>query len=96
MVCAILDLDKFQPQTLLDVLVPGIVILPAYHKSPPHLFFSAVAKVFTLMEWVRVNAGRKFEWGEELPQFDSEEKRLFRDQIKEREEAKERNLQEEL
>jgi len=88
LVCARVDLDRFRPEGLMDVSVPAIALLPAYNKSPPFRFFSAIAKVFTMMEWARENAGRPFEWGEELPQFDAEEKILFKEQIRMREEAR--------
>jgi hypothetical protein len=90
--CGALDLDFFRPPSFVDVVVPAIVLLPAGNKSPPHLFFSAVMKVFPMMEWVRTNAGRKFDWGEELPQFDELEKKLFKKQIKEREERRKSEL----
>ena len=94
-VCAKLDLDIFRTDDLADIAVPAIIMLPAFSKSPPYLFFSAIAKVFTMMEWARTNAGRRFEWGEELPQFDDKEKILFKDQIKLREDSK-RAYEEEL
>ena len=86
-VCAVLDKSRVHPlpESLAQVAAPAIVMVPAFAKSPPFRYFSAVAKVFPLMEWVRANAGVPFVWSEDLPQFDEEEKRLFKEQIRERE-----------
>jgi thiol-disulfide isomerase/thioredoxin len=84
LVCA-LDLAKFHPASLADAAVPSLLMLPAFHKSPPFRFYSGQGKVFPIMDWVRANAGHKFEFREELPQFDDEQKRLFREQIQQRE-----------
>lgn len=84
-VCARIDLDQVTPFSLQDTIVPAIVLLPADAKHPPHRFFTAVAKVYTIMEWVRENSATSFAWGEDLPQFDQHEKSLFRHQIKQRE-----------
>jgi len=86
-VCAV-DFLKVHPKLLWDVAVPSMLVLPAFAKSPPLRFYSGMGKVFPMMEWVRINAGHAFEWSEELPQFDAEQKRLFKEQIKEREEKR--------
>jgi hypothetical protein len=71
--------------------VPSLVFLPATLKTPPFLHYSALVKVFPLMEWIRENAHYKFDWGELLPQFDKDEKHLFKEQIKQREEGTKSN-----
>jgi len=62
-----------------------MMMLPAFHKHPPYRFYSGVGKVFPMMDWIRESAGHKFEFSEDLPQFDEHQKVLFREQIKERE-----------
>ncbi|KAH9261695.1 hypothetical protein BASA81_000351 [Batrachochytrium salamandrivorans] len=85
-VCAVLDLSKFSPNSALEF--PSIVLLPAHRKQFPLPKFSAVVKVFPIMEWTRVNAGRRFAWNQDLPQFDPETKQLFKTQIQQREQQR--------
>lgn len=85
-VCAVLDVGRFSPSSTLEF--PSFVLLPAHRKHLPLPKFSAVVKVFPLMEWTRVNAGRGFVWNQDLPQFDPPSKQLFKLQIQQREQQR--------
>lgn len=88
-VCAALDLDRHRPKEFTrHMSIPALVLLPAYSKLPPFAHYSSVVKVFSIMEWVRINANRPFTWSEDLPQFDEEEKSMFKIQIKERQDRR--------
>ena len=80
-----MDVSACIPPTGLVVpKLPAIAILRAYNKEPPYPFFSGVAKVKPIMDWIQANAGRAFHLGE-LPQFDASDKELFKEQIHDRE-----------
>ncbi len=70
--------------------LPSMVMLPAYEKFPPYKYYSGVSRVQSIMEWVHENAAIKFDLPE-LPQFNEEDKRLYKEQIREREEVRKRD-----
>ena len=40
------------------------------------------------MDWIQEHAGKPFEFGVELPQFNEQDRKLFKEQITEREAAR--------
>ena len=67
---------------------PSLVLFPAHSREPPYLFFSGEFKVGPIMHWVRNGAALPFVLPE-LPQFNAEERKLYKEQIKELEERRE-------
>jgi len=66
----------------------------AYAKTPPYTYFSGVAKVRPLMDWLQKHAGKSIQYGVELPQFDDKEAQLFKQQIKARETSRAKQKEE--
>ena len=92
LVVARMDLSRTPPPPEVHVDVPGIALLPAFRKSPtPHyVYYSGIAKVRPMMDWVQKHAARKLEFGE-LPQFNDADKLLFKEQMRARERARARS-----
>ena len=89
-VVARMDVSITPPPPHIDITsLPVIVLYRAYSKNPPYIYFSGVAKVRPMMDWIQKHAGKSFTYGDkELPQFDSENAALFKRQIKAREDAR--------
>lgn len=76
------DLANEPPPLSMDISqLPIMVLLRAYNKRPPFLFYSGTAKVRPMMDWVKDHAGIPFEWPSELPQFNEYEKELYKSQL---------------
>lgn len=76
------DLANEPPPLSMDISqLPVMVLLRAYNKRPPFLFYSGVAKVRPMMDWIKDHAGISFEWPFELPQFNEYEKELYKSQL---------------
>jgi sterol desaturase/sphingolipid hydroxylase (fatty acid hydroxylase superfamily) len=71
----------FEPPPFEVPNLPAIVLFRAHNSQPPYPFYSGAAKPSLLIRWIREHAGIKFELGE-LPQFDENEKELYKEQIK--------------
>eukprot|EP00903_Cladosiphon_okamuranus_P016612 g15324.t1 len=65
--------------------LPAIVLLPGDEKQPPFRFFSGVGKVGPLMRWLQEHSSTPFELPA-LPHLSEEDKPLFRQQVRERQE----------
>eukprot|EP00752_Nemacystus_decipiens_P012627 g11183.t1 len=65
--------------------LPAIVLLPGDEKGPPLRFFSGVGKVGPLMRWLREHSSTPFDLPA-LPHLSEEDKPLFRQQVRERQE----------
>jgi hypothetical protein len=88
-VVARMDVSTAPPPSNMEVsTLPAVVLLRAFKKEPPFLYYSGVAKVRPMMDWIQEHAGKPFEFGVELPQFDARDRELFKEQIVEREEAR--------
>ena len=89
LVVARMDLSRTPPPPEVHVDVPVIALLPAFRKSPkPHyVYYSGIAKVRPMMDWVQKHAARKINFGE-LPQFNKADKQLFKEQMRAREHAR--------
>ena len=84
-----MDVSKTPPPTDVDAShLPLIVLYRAYAKTPPYVYFSGIAKVRPLMDWVQQNVGKPIHYNVELPQFDGTDAQLFKQQLKAREEAR--------
>ena len=84
-----MDVSKTPPPTDVDAShLPLIVLYRAYAKTPPYVYFSGIAKVRPLMDWIQQNVGKPIHYNVELPQFDGTDAQLFKQQLKAREEAR--------
>jgi thiol-disulfide isomerase/thioredoxin len=90
-----MDLSKTPPpNNVIISQLPVIVLYRAYAKTPPYTYFSGVAKVRPLMDWLQKHAGKSIQYGVELPQFDDKEAQLFKQQIKARETSRAKQKEE--
>ena len=88
-VVARMDVSMAPPPSTVDVpKLPVIVLYRAYAKRIV-LYFSGVAKVRPLMDWIQSNAGKTINYGDdELYQFNEKNAELFKQQITARENAR--------
>lgn len=81
-VAAIDVLEHPLPRKLaLKIEPPSLVLFRAHSRTPPYLFFSGEFRVGPLMQWVHQNSATTFTLPE-LPQFNDEERELYKQQIK--------------
>eukprot|EP00949_MAST-11_sp_MAST-11-sp1_P000639 g639.t1 len=80
-VIARMDVTHEPPPHLFDTpSLPTLVFLPAYAKEAPFQYYSGVAKVRPMMDFVAKHAAIRFHMGE-LPQFNDADKKLYKEQI---------------
>ena len=85
-VVARMDISQAPPPSNIEIsTLPAVLLLRAFKKEPPFLYYSGVAKVRPMMDWIHAHAGKPFVFGVELPQFDEHDRELFKEQITERE-----------
>ena len=88
-VVARMDISKTPPPSDIEISrLPVIVLYRAYAKAPPHIYYSGVAKVRPMMDWIQHHAGKAFTYDVMLPQFDRKDAELFKRQIEKRERRK--------
>jgi hypothetical protein len=75
--------------------LPQVIILPAYNKREPYAYFSGVGKPQEMMKWVHQHADITFELAH-LPHLTEEQRLLYKQQIRDREEHLEAKAQGEL
>jgi hypothetical protein len=78
---------------LVDGKLPIVAMLPAYAKHPPWTFFSGYGKVQEMMKWVHSQSTVQFELPN-LPHLTPEQRVLYKEQIREREEWRENKRKE--
>jgi thiol-disulfide isomerase/thioredoxin len=74
--------------------LPLVLMIPANMKYPPWTYFSGVGKVQPMMKWVHEHASIPFEL-ENLPHLSDKDKKAYKEQVREREEALEEKRKEE-
>ena len=77
--------NQLPEQVEIDSL-PALVMFPAKDKAPPFKLFHGKAKVRPIMEWAREVASIKFEYPNDTPHLDDEQREAYLVQIKERDE----------
>jgi thiol-disulfide isomerase/thioredoxin len=96
LVIARMDVTHKAPPAELHLLqgpLPVLVMLPAGAKHPPFAFYSGVGKVQEMMHWVQAQATIPFEMPN-LPHLNEEQRVLYKEQIRQREEHLEKKRQE--
>lgn len=72
--------------------LPAIVLLRAKEKDKP-LFFSGAAKVLPIIQWVHEHASVSFNLPD-LPHLSDDEREAYKEQVREREEKRNREKEE--
>jgi hypothetical protein len=84
-----MDVTHATPPPRMNLLghgnLPLLVMLPAFNKQEPWIFFSGVGKPQEIMKWVQKHAYIPFELPN-LPHLTEEQRVLYKEQIREREE----------
>lgn len=84
-----MDVTEATPPARLNLLghgnLPSLVMLPAFGKHEPWSFYSGVGKPQEIMRWVAAQAAVPFTLPN-LPHLTEEQKVLYKEQIREREE----------
>jgi len=96
LVIARMDVTHKAPPAELNLIqgpLPVVVMLPAGAKHPPFAFYSGVGKVQEMMRWVQAQASVHFEMPN-LPHLDEEQRVLYKEQIRQREEHLEKKRME--
>jgi thioredoxin-like negative regulator of GroEL len=76
-----MDVEHQAPPTDFPINgVPTLYFLPAASRTPPFSMYAGQGKVAPMLEWVRAQFSGPFEWPE-LPQFDAEDRELYKEQI---------------
>jgi hypothetical protein len=65
--------------------LPLFILLPAGAKHPPWSYYSGISKIQQMMKWVQQQAAIKFDLPH-LPHLNEEQVKLYKEQIREREE----------
>jgi len=97
LVVARMDVSNEAPPGELNMLVsalPLVLLVPAEDKSPPWLYYSGVSKVKTMMTWVEEYASIPFTLPN-LPHLTESDVKLYKEQVREREEHLEAKREEE-
>ena len=84
-----MDVTAEAPRAELGLMVgklPLLVMMPSGNKNPPWVFYSGVGKMQMMMKWVQDNAAVHFDLPH-LPHLSPSEVGLYKQQVKEREEA---------
>lgn len=92
-----MDVSSESPPKEMNLMVgklPLLAMIPASDKTPPWTFYSGLSKVQQMMKWVHQQASIPFEL-ENLPHLSEEDKRRYKDQVREREEALDKKRSEE-
>jgi len=66
--------------------LPALMMFPAKDKSPPYKLFHGKAKVRPIMLWAQQVSSLKFEFDNDTPHLDEEQRKAYLVQIKERDE----------
>lgn len=96
LVVARMDITRETPPPHLNILtghLPEVVMLPANAKHAPWQYYSGVGKVQEMMLWVQAQASISFELPN-LPHLNNEQVKLYKEQIREREIAREQKREE--
>uniref|UniRef100_A0A7S3UPC4 protein disulfide-isomerase n=1 Tax=Heterosigma akashiwo TaxID=2829 RepID=A0A7S3UPC4_HETAK len=80
--------------TVLVADLPLVVLFPARDKGAPFRYYSGVSKVRPMMEWVAQHSGSGVVLPR-LPHLNEEDRQLFKEQVREREEYKAKKKAEE-
>jgi hypothetical protein len=84
-----MDVTHATPPPQMNLLghgnLPLLVMLPAFNKQEPWSFFSGIGKPQEIMKWVQKHACIPFELPN-LPHLTEEQRVLYKEQIREREE----------
>ena len=97
LVIARMDVSHEAPPAHLGLMVgnlPIIAMIPAADKHPPWNFYSGLSKVQQMMKWVHEMASIPFDL-ENLPHLSEKDKELYKEQVREREEALDKKRTEE-
>lgn len=97
LVVARMDVTHASPPARYQLLVgalPLMVMLPAGRRSPPWNFYSGVGKVQPMMKWVQAHAAIEFDLPN-LPHLTEKDRVLYKEQVRQREEALEQKRKEE-
>ena len=97
LVIARMDITNQSPPAHLNLLqgnLPELVMLPAGAKYAPWAYYSGVGKVQEMMYWVRDQAAIPFELPN-LPHLTEANRKLYKEQIREREIGREKQREEE-
>mmetsp|Transcript_5623 Transcript_5623/g.9247 ORF Transcript_5623/g.9247 Transcript_5623/m.9247 type:complete len:748 (-) Transcript_5623:127-2370(-) len=92
-----MDVSTEAPPKDMNLMVgelPIIAMIPAGDKTPPWTFYSGISKVQQMMKWVHQQASIEFDL-ENLPHLSQVDKGRYKDQVREREEAKDKQRTEE-
>ena len=88
LVIARMDVTNDAPPAKYNFLsseLPILVILPGGNKYPPWNTYSGVGKMQSMMKWIHSSVTNEFEL-ENLPHLDEKNKKLYKEQVREREE----------
>lgn len=98
LIIARMDITDETPPAHLNLIqqggLPIVVMIPSGAKYPPWSFYSGIGKMQPMMKWVHKHVGIPFEL-ENLPHLDDHSKKLYKEQVREREEALEKKRKEE-
>eukprot|EP00981_Chlorochromonas_danica_P004016 scaffold766_cov167-Ochromonas_danica.AAC.4 len=97
LVVARMDVTDEAPPAHYHMMVgplPLMIMVPAGKKQAPWTFFSGVGKVQQMMKWAQAHAGIPFQLPN-LPHLSEKDRQLYKQQVREREEALEKKRLEE-
>lgn len=97
LVIAVMDVTNESPPAHLNMMataLPVLIMLPAGAKHPPWNLYSGVGKMQQMMRWVQQQASIPFELPH-LPHLTDEQKELYKQQVREREEALDKRREQE-
>lgn len=83
-----MDVTEDSPPPELNIIVsklPLFMVFPAGAKHPPWSYYSGISKIQPMMYWVAEQVSIKFTLPH-LPHLNEEQRKLYREQIREREE----------
>ena len=98
LVIARMDVTDETPPSYLNLIqqsaLPIMVMIPSGSKYPPWSFYSGIGKIQPMMKWVEKHASISITLGN-LPHLDDHQKGLYKEQVREREEALDKKRREE-